>query len=98
MKSKNRIKQGIIFFLILFFLISFFTKITGRPNGGVMNPYYSHKSELITWEEFYSKTPKNLLASLIMTILTFTLVILGDKKPTKEEDANKNEINDTNTQ
>ena len=71
----------------------------GITRGGLPNPYGSSKLiSPITWGEFYQTIPKNLFAALLGTVFIFTIVILGDKKPTKEEDASKNEIKGTNIQ
>ena len=67
--------------------------MTGRPtSGSVKDPYSSSTYNLkpVTWEEFYLNIPYNLFTSLFTTIFVFTIVILGDKNPTKEEDRNVN--------
>ena len=62
--------------------------MTGNPSGSVKDPYSSstYKLKPVTWEEFYLKIPDNLFISLFTTIFIFTIVILGDKKPTKTDD------------
>ena len=83
-KIKIRIKQAIIIFLFLFFVISCTIKIQGNDRGGLPNPYGSSKLiSPITWEEFYTTIPQNLLTALTLTAFVLTLMILGDKKTYK---------------